>query len=137
MRVGDILVCHAARDDLPTTEVQWLGGQRFMAMREHRIFDRRYRRSWVVPDGFQFDGASAPRIVWAFVSPLDLGVLATMTHDYLYRFGGRAGAYQYDRREADNLMWDLMMLELVPAWRRQWSYSVIRAVGAGAWRSIV
>ena len=40
----------------------------------------------VLPKGFEFDGASIPRIFWAILSPVGLLLIPGLIHDYGYRF---------------------------------------------------
>lgn len=40
-----------------------------------------------VPAGFEFDGASAPRIFWAFIDPASEGFEAACLHDYNLSIG--------------------------------------------------
>jgi hypothetical protein len=36
-------------------------------------------------EGFQFDGASIPRVLWAFLNPIGLLLIPGLIHDYGYR----------------------------------------------------
>ena len=40
----------------------------------------------VVPRGFIFDGASIPRCLWWFLSPIGLLLIPGLVHDYAYRY---------------------------------------------------
>ena len=40
----------------------------------------------VIPKGFDFDGASIPRVFWAFLSPTGLLLIPGLVHDYGYRY---------------------------------------------------
>ncbi len=40
----------------------------------------------VVPKGFDFDGASIPRLFWFFLSPTGLLLIPGLIHDYAYRY---------------------------------------------------
>lgn len=42
---------------------------------------------YVVPKGFDFDGASSPRILWWFLPPTGILLLGGLVHDYAYRYG--------------------------------------------------
>jgi hypothetical protein len=39
----------------------------------------------ILPEGFQFDGASIPRVLWAFLNPIGLLLIPGLIHDYGYR----------------------------------------------------
>lgn len=42
----------------------------------------------VIPEGFTTDGASVPRFLWWYISPIDPGIFrAAVLHDYLYCLG--------------------------------------------------
>jgi hypothetical protein len=131
---GDIIqVCHK-QDELPDPTIQWLGGQRFKLINNDcRIPDLRRRRYHVVKEGFEFDAASVPRLAWAFISPIDLGVLAVLSHDDLYERGGAIPQkWNYTRYQADVLFYDLMRLEGVGIKRRRLAYRAVRRFG-GLW----
>jgi hypothetical protein len=40
----------------------------------------------IIPEGFQFDGASIPRVLWAFLNPIGLLLIPGLIHDYGYRY---------------------------------------------------
>ncbi len=40
----------------------------------------------VIPEGFQFDGASIPRPFWAILSPIGLLLIPGLLHDYGYKY---------------------------------------------------
>ncbi len=40
----------------------------------------------VIPKGFVFDGASIPRVLWAFLNPIGLLLIPGLIHDYGYRY---------------------------------------------------
>ena len=108
----------------------------------------------VVPQGFVFDMASVPRIVWPLISPFDLGP-AAVPHDWIYRFQGRLddGSYQsfvkttqggfwepltgetyrWSRKNCDRLFGRMMRESAVPRWRRRAAYVAVRAFGIFAW----
>ncbi len=41
----------------------------------------------IIPSPFTFDGASVPRIFWSFISPTGITFLASILHDWGYRYG--------------------------------------------------
>ena len=41
---------------------------------------------FVIPKGFQFDGASIPRIFWFLLNPIGLLLIPGLIHDYAYKF---------------------------------------------------
>ena len=42
----------------------------------------------IVPRGFTFDFASVPRFAWPILSPIGVLLLASVPHDFGYRYGG-------------------------------------------------
>ncbi len=40
----------------------------------------------IVPKGFEFDGASIPRLLWFFLSPTGLFLIPGLIHDYAYKY---------------------------------------------------
>ncbi len=102
----------------------------------------------VVPAGFEHDFASVPRLLWALVAPLDLGI-ASIFHDWLYRHGGRVETLRWTgdegspwesvgtpwtREEADRLFARLMREQGVVRWRRRVAYLSVRAFAGSVWR---
>jgi hypothetical protein len=43
-------------------------------------------RTYVIPKGFVFDGASIPRPLWGILSPIGLLLVPGLIHDYGYRY---------------------------------------------------
>ena len=44
-------------------------------------------RTYFIPKGFVFDGASVPRIFWAILSPVGLLLVQGLLHDFAYKYG--------------------------------------------------
>lgn len=118
-------------NELPEAVVRWLGpGFRFRLEEEFRIVERSVCIN--IPAGFIFDAASVPRFFWAGISPTELGIVAPLVHDWLYRTGGQYGALS--RSQADQIFLDHMKAEGVSAWRRWAAYAAVRIGGGGSWR---
>lgn len=89
-------------------------------------------RVLTVPEGFESDGASVPRILWGSVSPrVDPTTLrGAVAHDYLYR-RHPAG---WTRREADALFRTLVREDGLDA-RKAWkAWLGVRIFGGRAWK---
>lgn len=106
-----------------------------------------------VPEGFIFDGASVPRILWSLTGLTPHGELesAALIHDFLYRYGGHLPqlsfwrvpqqsaatecwapfAHVWTRQQCDRLFARIMRETGVPRWRRRLAYLGVRA---GGWR---
>lgn len=91
---------------------------------------------WTIPAGTRWDYASVPRIGRMLGESTDYGTISSLTHDYLYRRGGRIGRWlAYTRADADRLFKELMAWEQVPWFRRYPAYLAVRVGGRGAWRT--
>lgn len=89
-------------------------------------------RSFTVPAGFVSDGASVPEFLWDTVSPaIDPRTLdGALAHDYLYR----TSHYDFTRKEADDLFYDLIRAHGLGFWRSQKAYWGVRLFGGNAWK---
>lgn len=96
-------------------------------------------RVWFIRAGFHFDLSSVPRILWPVLASHELGVLAPLCHDWLYRHGGAAPCLPpmyYTRKQADQLFLANMTADGVPWLRRHAAYAAVRAFGAGSWQAM-
>ena len=81
-----------------------------------------------VPEGFKFDIASIPRVLWPLIGPMELGLPAPLAHDFFYRFR------DVSRRVADRLFRQVMRAEGV-GWCRRWlGWLAVRVFGWFAYR---
>lgn len=89
-------------------------------------------KMFVVPAGFQCDGASVPRFLWSTVSPqIDHRTLrGAVAHDYLYR-NELPG---WTRKEADELFYELIRADGLSWWKSQKVYWGVRLFGGSAWQ---
>ena len=82
------------------------------------------------PRGFIYNGLSQPWLagVLLFISRFDPRVrAATCIHDYLYKTG------LYPRKEADEIYYDLMVLNGIDHFRARVHYAFLRAFGWIQW----
>ena len=96
-------------------------------------------REWFIPAGFCFDLASIPRVLWSLLASHELGVLAPLCHDFLYRHGGNPTGCivppcVYTRAEADKLFLFQMKESGVSLLRRRAAYLAVRAFGGRSWK---
>lgn len=87
---------------------------------------------WIieVPERFETDLASVPRLLWPVVGPHELSPGAAVVHDYLYRRGGPV-----TRREADRLLREIALEHPhVAKWRVDVAYYALRLFGWSAWQ---
>ena len=98
----------------------------------------------VVPEGFEHDFASVPRLLWSLIAPVDLGI-ASIFHDWLYVQAGRVETLRWTgdgwdpvsepwtRRDADRLFARLMREQGVPRWRRRAAFLAVRVFAGRFW----
>ena len=58
-------------------------------------------KKYAVHAGFEFDGASIPKVLWGLLSPVGLLLIPGLIHDYGYRYNGI-----YNLDENNNPVWD-------------------------------
>lgn len=80
-------------------------------------------RAITVPECFETDFASVPRVPVAYWLAGDTAHPAAVVHDYLYSTG------EVSRATADRVLLEAMAAEGVPAWRRYPMYWAVRAFG--------
>jgi hypothetical protein len=93
---------------------------------------------FLIPIHFRFDLASIPRILWPLISSFELSIAAPLIHDYLYRFQGRPihhaatlesvefVSQKITRKRADQIFYDIMILEGVPKWKAVATFKAVR-----------
>lgn len=80
-----------------------------------------------VPDGFETDFASVPRLPFVFLAAGDTAQRAAVLHDYLYSTGEH-------RAFADSVFLAAMKAEQIPAWRRYLMWAGVRVFGGAYYR---
>ena len=123
---------------LPSPVFTYLVSERKWRLEEaYRYRDEAHRIT--VPEQFEFDLASIPRLFWWLIAPFELSIAAPLLHDFLYRYRGDppAGAIEppriYSREEADRLFRRVMASEGVARWRRAAAYRAVRWFGGSSW----
>ena len=82
-----------------------------------------------IPEGFETDFASIPRILWPLFPPDGPWLEASIVHDYCYR-----EPVPFSRFFADALFRELMARYGVPRWRRVLFYYAVRLCGWLWWK---
>lgn len=82
-----------------------------------------------VPEGFETDLASVPRVLWPLMAASGPHQRAAIVHDFLYQ-----SVTDVSRFLADALFRDLMSALGVPLWRRVSAYYAVRAFGWRHWQ---
>ena len=77
--------------------------------------DWKYRMNgneYIIPAGFQFDGASIPKFLRTFFSPVGVLLIGGLVHDYMYKYAalkrtGKGGLLLVDQKKADQIFRDI------------------------------
>ena len=67
---------------------------------------------YVIPAGFQFDGASIPKFLRTFFSPVGVLLMGGLVHDYAYKYAclkrtGKGALLILDQKRADEIFRDI------------------------------
>ena len=67
---------------------------------------------YVIPAGFQFDGASIPKFLRTFFSPVGVLLIGGLVHDYMYKYthckpSGKGALLVVDQKRADQIFRDI------------------------------
>jgi hypothetical protein len=84
-------------------------------------------RVFVVPEGFETDFASVPRIPVAFLLTADSAHEASVVHDYAY------STHIVDRETADAVLREASAVTGIPWLRRQATWLGVRCFGGSHW----
>jgi hypothetical protein len=90
-----------------------------------------------VPEGFECDGQSYPRLLWMIDTPQGEGAKAGVIHDFLYWMNGRPmdDGRRYDRKAADQSVRDALVVSGVAPFRAAVRYRMLRIFGGLAWKA--
>jgi len=92
---------------------------------EDYYYDGRIR----IPKGFIFDGASVPRCLWWFLSPVGLLLIPGLVHDYKYKHCGRR------KRKLLDVLFRILIKEVTGTSAIPWiAYFAVRIGGWKAWK---
>lgn len=85
--------------------------------------------SITIPAGFEFDGASIPRMFWRVEQPIDgRYITAFCVHDYLY------STHQVSRKNADKILYSLLREAEMGWWKAKAIYRAVRIFGGSHWK---
>ena len=106
-------------------------GNVFTVLYNYRVFFD--GKNFLIPAGFESDGASVPRFFWRIVCPpLDhRAVRAGVAHDYIYR----TQPEDWTRREADLMFLAFLIEDGLPPFRARLAYLGVRFFGRRAWNA--
>jgi len=89
----------------------WLTGTRNWVIAEDFVFTIK-GDTYVIPKGFQFDGASIPKFLHTWLSPTGVLLMGGLIHDYAYKYAtlkkkGKGTMGTLDQRQADVIFRDI------------------------------
>lgn len=87
------------------------------------------RRVFIVPEGFETDLASVPRLPLMFLLTGDTAHAAAVLHDFLY------SSREVDRASADAVFREAAINSGEPAWRTWLMWAGVRLGGWSAWNA--
>ena len=72
----------------------------------------RVMNEYIIPVGFVFDGASIPKFLRTFFSPVGVLLMGGLVHDYAYKYAclkrtGKGGLLIVDQKRADEIFRDI------------------------------
>lgn len=88
-----------------------------------------------VPAGYVTDGASVPRLAWAYMPPDGLHRAASVIHDWLYDQRGVTWFKKFTRQETDLLFHKILRLSGVGKIRAYIAFAAVRAGGWTYWNT--
>jgi hypothetical protein len=98
-------------------------------------------KSYVIPKGFVFDGASVPKFLGAWLSPVGILLMGGLVHDYIYKYevllekGKKKTTEKFNQKQADQLFRDIN-IEQNGIHILNWAaYLALRVGGFVAWNS--
>ena len=90
--------------------LMWLLGVRHWEIAkdfEYEINGTKY----IIPSGFKFDGASIPKFLHTFLSPVGVLLLGGLVHDYAYKYAAlqpkKGALLLLDQKKADEIFRDI------------------------------
>lgn len=109
-----------------------LGENQWELALPYNRYSQRLGRWIAVPQGTETDLASVPRLLLAVVDDDGPHARAAVIHDYIYRNPGLFP--RISRKQADQIMDDLMAEDGVGRFKRWIIYRAVRLGGGRAWR---
>ena len=92
--------------------IMWLLGKRHWEVAKDFHFELD-GTEYVIPKGFQFDGASVPKFLATFLSPVGVLLLGGLVHDYAYKYAAlkplnkKDPILTLDQKRADEIFRDI------------------------------
>lgn len=95
--------------------------------------------NYVVPKGFVFDGASVPKFLASWLSPVGVLLVGGLVHDYAYKYqvllkkGGKETSHHMTQKEADIIFRDINVEQNGFHFLNYLAYWALRLGGFVAW----
>ena len=95
--------------------------------------------NYVVPKGFVFDGASVPKFLASWLSPVGVLLVGGLVHDYAYKYtvllkkGGKVTSDSMTQKEADVIFRDINIEQNGFHFLNYLAYWALRIGGFAAW----
>ena len=118
----------------------WLLGKRHWEISKDFTFEL-HGTKYVIPKGFKFDGASVPKFLATFLSPVGVLLLGGLIHDYAYKYAALKPALQkssllsLNQKEADKIFRDINIEINGFYFLNYLAYWTLRLGGWFAWNS--
>lgn len=88
---------------------------------------------YTIPKGFEFDGASIPRLVWPLLPSRDACFEFAALHDLLFRVGPSLGVHS--RRLANDLGWEALVIQDIgDEWQRDAIWEGLKLGSGPVWQ---
>jgi hypothetical protein len=105
-------------------QLEYLSGKNWKLVRQFSHTGSKGTK-FVIPEGFETDLASVPKLLWWLIPPFDdRFLIAALVHDFLYRVEVPAG--KISRSDADGVFRRLMRLHGVPRLQRSLMWAAVR-----------
>lgn len=95
----------------------------------------------IIPEGFEYDGASIPKIFWSLLGMGKDGMhrAAALVHDWLYIHKGEIVSSDgqllpYTRKDADDLFFAMLKDASIVSWKAWVMYKAVRIAGQTVWK---
>ena len=118
----------------------WLLGKRHWEISKDFTFEL-HNTKYVIPKGFKFDGASVPKFLATFLSPVGVLLLGGLVHDYAYKYAALKPALQkssrliLNQKQADKIFRDINIEINGFYFLNYLAYWALRLGGWFAWNS--
>jgi len=95
--------------------------------------------NYVIPKGFVFDGASVPKFLASWLSPVGVLLVGGLVHDYAYKYtvllkkGGKTTSDSMTQKEADVIFRDINIEQNGFQFLNYLAYWALRIGGFAAW----